>query len=263
MKLFLKITLLITTLATTNIHAYLHWDFQDGNTHANQNREAFLELYNKYLDEVEGLPNAWLELKEVIRINKIALENSRNKLKEALGFLDIELSLEEIHGVYEQHGIIQLRPINQQIRSLVICCGKHPLTPIGIAEFSQPFEEDLGDYIRQNEQYRVKHLHEGCITLDQDPLANPTILSFFGIHTITIFPDIRFSEIWLENHPHDMFHIQGNAKTELDRLLDGSGNLFYGDTKEQIEIDQINDFARYPEDDEEEGVEMQDDITTE
>ena len=58
--------------------------------------------------------------------------------------LDIEIPIEQIKAIYEQHGVIQLRSIDKSINTLILGCGNGRLCNAG----QSPLDFD-GHPIRQ------------------------------------------------------------------------------------------------------------------
>lgn len=80
---------------------------------------------------------------------------------ERLRGLTVELPLEEIRRIFDEHRVILLRDASAS-RSLLVGCGNSPIT----------------DIICKGEGHN--HEHAGIVTIDPDITKNPTVIGAFG-----------------------------------------------------------------------------------
>jgi hypothetical protein len=141
--------------------------------------------------------------------------------------LDVTLPLEKIEAIARTHSIIQLRPIDERSKILIIGCGNCPIddgSGLGLA----------------TDFYRERHAHPEAITIDQSLSMNSTLVAPFG--------EVRFP--MLASHHFDTIIIEGTkiphtelADSELQRLRSRDGKIYknYG-SKECYQFSwEIND----------------------
>lgn len=141
----------------------------------------------------------------------------RDCSEEVFRALDIQLTPAQVRECFARFGIIVHRQPKE--RTLVIGCGNLP-----------PYKEgfnvsQIDDYIghEKQQEYRQKHAHEQCDTIDPDFSRNPTILCSFGHSDITpLFGRHKYSQIIIEG-----IQLRGDLDTIklINNLLEDSGEL--------------------------------------
>lgn len=128
-----------------------------------------------------------------------------------LNKLDIDIKRGYPKYYYNQNGIyaIQLRPISNKERTLIIGCGNNPTS----LYYHYPYKNcNISNKCRCEKN----HLHKGCVTIDPDISMNPTIVSMFGKTKLTFLKDSSFDRILTENL--NISHFK-SFKKEKKRLL--------------------------------------------
>lgn len=100
--------------------------------------------------------------------------------------LNVELPLDEIEEIAKKTGILQLRRIDPNCKTLVIGCGSLPLV------------ECSGNPTDTSDPYVMKHEHKKAITINPDLASNPTLVAYFGDQEFPMLYDQQFHLIVIE-----------------------------------------------------------------
>jgi hypothetical protein len=162
------------------------------------------------------------ELKQKLKLidkNYILPINSTSNKLFIINFdnLDIDIKGGYPKYYYNQSGIyaIQLRPITEHEKTLLIGCGNNPTSVY--YHYPNCFKSD--NLIKQNKYNCIcgnNHLHKGCITIDPNISMNPTIVTMFGKSKLTFLEDSSFHKILTEGLNISNFKY---FKKEKKRLL--------------------------------------------
>lgn len=91
--------------------------------------------------------------------------------------LDIQMPYAEMKRIYDEHGVIQLRPITEDQRTLLLGCGE--------------------GFVSGGEE---KHSHPGTTTINPELSANPTIVGAFAVNRglIDLLPQGHYDTLAME-----------------------------------------------------------------
>lgn len=131
--------------------------------------------------------------------------------------LEITVPTYQIKEYYDKYKVILNRP--PQHDTLVIGCGNLLPAKEGLLVYY------IDNYGLSGEEYRVKHAHKNCDTIDPDYARNPTIVGAFGITDITgLFKGHKYKKIIIEG-----IAIESNPFTDLllINLLTDDGDVKY------------------------------------
>jgi hypothetical protein len=166
-----------------------------------ENVDRFFSLYKKLF---ENLPP------EIVKGKEWMFEDfkSAKECPYDWRLIDVQLPLDNIEQILQKTGILQLRPIDKNCRTLIPGCGNHPIVNSG------------GDPISHDDPYRKIHAHRNAITVNPFLAANPTLVGFFGAQK---FPMLEDGQI-------DLLVIEGTAinntelgQEELKRIVNPQG----------------------------------------
>ncbi len=131
--------------------------------------------------------------------------------------LDIRISPTEMEPILKETGILQLRPIPEDSRTLVVGCGNEPIA--NSASF--PLEpKNVGD--PQSIAYQKVHNHFHAITINPHLAHNPTLVGFFGAQRFPMLKTGQFDVIVIEGTKISDTRI---GRDELNRLLRPAGRV--------------------------------------
>lgn len=103
-----------------------------------------------------------------------------------------------INSMYDEYGIIQMRPLNNETQ-LLLGCGNTPLCDIWSNE---------------------EHSHRKCYTIDPNIGMNPSIIGAFGINDMTFLPFEHFDTILFEGFMLECDNAKGKTrKTKNKRTI--------------------------------------------
>jgi len=141
----------------------------------------------------------------------------RDCSEEVFRALDIQLTPAQVRECFARFGVIVHRQPKES--RLIIGCGNLPPYKEGF------YISQVDDYIghENRHEYRQKHAHEQCDTIDPDFSRNPTILCSFGHSDITpLFGGHKYSQIIIEG-----IQLRGDLDTIklIDNLLEDGGEL--------------------------------------
>lgn len=105
-------------------------------------------------------------------------------------FFITEFSIEKMEECFKKYGVVQLRELNKEAKTLVIGCG-HDYIDLDIF----PDIEYLENRITDNKE----HSHAGQVTVDIDLMRNPDILANFGKAFLSpLFQGHKFEKVIFE-----------------------------------------------------------------
>jgi hypothetical protein len=126
--------------------------------------------------------------------------------------LDIRIDLSKIFIDCETTGVLQLREVDPECKTLIIGCGNSPLEDSGGYALDSFFNTS-----EQSQEYRKKHIHPHAITINPSLAANPTIVGYFGLQTFPMLRDHKFDLIVFEGVVIRQTTPEG--RNELQRLM--------------------------------------------
>jgi hypothetical protein len=103
-------------------------------------------------------------------------------------FLDIEVTVspERMLELYQKCHVVVFKELTQT-ETLLIGCGHRPIAL------------DIIDPLPLDDPYPIQHQHPDVYTMDPNPLTNPDVCGFFGLHPIPeVLPTGRFHHIEIE-----------------------------------------------------------------
>jgi hypothetical protein len=172
--------------------------------------DQFFKLYQRFFDK------AITKLRDAGDFKWMAEEfSSVRECPFSWKDLDISMPIEKIEEVLERTQILQLRPIHNRAKTLVVGCGNVPLADMG----GYPLKED--DY---SEKYKKEHQHLNAITINPHLASNPTLVGFFGGQCFPMLKDAQFDLIAIEG---TQIFDTADGRDELKRLLSPQGKVIH------------------------------------
>ncbi len=161
----------------------------------------------------------------------------------------LELSTDAFKEIFNNWGIIVLRPLPAQENAgkLVFGCGNKPVREFdsnvySIDEITQSGYLSYVEY--KTEIQKLKHAHEGDVTIDMDIFKNPTIVAKIDLHVYSFNPllfylfltKIQFDSIISEACP--VFDpVDDNVISNLNKLLKKNGKVYRGNDSQGLYYD--------------------------
>lgn len=124
--------------------------------------------------------------------------------------LDVQLPIDQIRQILYKTGIMQLRPIDENCRILVVGCGNGPIA--NAAGYALTNKDD--------DAYQEQHAHHNAITINPHLATNPTLVGVFGAQKFPMLDDGQFDLIVIEGTSISDTEI---GRLELERLRNPEG----------------------------------------
>lgn len=176
--------------------------------------KRLFDLYNRFfsiaLDKIGPIKKeeyAWM-VKEFSDVKSCAY---------AWQDLRLSLRLDQMEKIWEETGVIQLRVIPKDAKTLIVGCGNCPIVDDG----GYPLEAKSKNHSR-SQNYRMTHAHLNAITINPHLAANPILVGFFGYQNFPMLKDGQFDLIAIEGAA---FPETDLTQKELKRLLSPIGHV--------------------------------------
>lgn len=102
--------------------------------------------------------------------------------------VEVTNDADSIQTNFEKYGVVQLRKLKDE-KILLLGCGNGP---------------EIFGSSQEVCDYRTKHLHEGCYTVDPDIDMNPSVVGQFGVDDFSFLPKESFDTIVYEGFMQEL-----------------------------------------------------------
>jgi hypothetical protein len=144
--------------------------------------------------------------------------------------LDIRIDLSKIFIDCENTGVLQLREVDTECKTLIIGCGNSPLEDSGGYALDSFFNTS-----ERSQEYRKNHIHPHAITINPSLSANPTLVGYFGLQKFPMLRDHQFDLIVFEGVVIRKTTDEG--RNELQRLISPKAKIvIVGDRNQGYEV---------------------------
>jgi hypothetical protein len=175
----------------------------NANLLSEENVDQFFSLYKKFFENLSP---------EIVRGKEWMFEDFKSAKECPYDWrqIDVHLPLDKIEQILQKTGILQLRPIDKNCRTLIPGCGSYPIA-------------DSASYpISHDDPYRKIHAHRNAITVNPHLAANPTLVGFFGAQKFPMIEDEQIDLLVIEGTAIDNTEL---GREELKRIVNPQGQV--------------------------------------